>query len=76
MKPSLAYTNRSYSAHELGMEAIIHLCSAHLLHGGGFYMNAKHTYRDLKAILHSIGFMVRSTDFALIIMVFCIIYGV
>ena len=48
------------------LKVIIHLCSAHLLHGIGFYINKKYKLiKDMKKLfLHSIGFMVRSTDLA------------
>ena len=50
------------------MKAIIHLCSAHLLHGVGFYLYIKYEFKKdmIKLFLHPIGFMVRITDFALI----------
>ena len=54
------------------LKVIIHLCSAHLLHGIGFYINKKYKLKkDMKKLfLHSIGFMVRTTDLALINIVF------
>ena len=60
------------TAEDPDIKTIIHLCSAHLLHEIGFYINKKYKLKkDMKKLfLHSIGFMVRTTDFVLINIVF------